>query len=41
MMDRADHWMNGSLGGGMGIWPVIGILLAVLLVVAIRKLSRK
>lgn len=33
--------MNGSMGGGMWIWPVISILLVVLMVVAISKLSRK
>jgi hypothetical protein len=41
MMDQANNWMNGSLGGGMWIWTVIGILLVVLLVFAIGKLSRK
>lgn len=41
MMDHANNWMNGSLGGGMWIWTVIGILLVSLLVVAIGKLSRK
>jgi len=33
--------MNGWMGGGMWIWPVIGILLVMLLIVAISKLSRK
>jgi hypothetical protein len=41
MMDHANNWMNGSLGGGMWIWTVISILLVVLLVGAISKLSRK
>jgi uncharacterized membrane protein len=40
-MNHMDHWMNGWMGGGMWIWPVIGILMVVLLVVAISKLSRK
>ncbi len=41
MMDHADNWMNGPLGGGMWIWTVIGVLLVAMLVVAISKLSRK
>ncbi len=41
MMNHANNWMNDSLGGGMWIWTVIGILLVVLLVFAISKLSRK
>lgn len=40
-MNHTDHWMNGWMGGGMWIWNVIGIPLAVLLVVVIGKLSRK
>ncbi len=40
-MNHTDNWMNGWMGGGMWIWPVIGILLVVPLVVAISKLSRK
>ena len=41
MMDHADGWMNGWSGGGMWIWTVIGVALAVLLIVAISKLSKK
>lgn len=37
MMNHTDGWM----GGGMWIWPVIGVLVVILLVVAIVKLSRK
>jgi hypothetical protein len=37
MMNHSGGWM----GGGMWLWTVIGVLLAVLLVVAIGKLSRK
>jgi hypothetical protein len=40
-MNHANNWMSGWMGGGTWIWPVIGILLVVLLVVAINKLSRK
>jgi heme exporter protein D len=31
----------GGIGGGMWVWTVVGILVVVLLVVAIRKLSKK
>lgn len=37
MMNHTDGWM----GGEMWIWPVIGILVVVLLVVVIIKLSKK
>ena len=30
-----------GMGGGMGIWAVIGVLVVVLLVVAITKLAKK
>ncbi len=33
--------MNDWSGGGMWIWPVIGVLVVVLLVVAIMKVSNK
>jgi len=33
--------MNGWMGGGMWLWTVIGVLVAVLLVVAITKMSNK
>lgn len=45
MMNHNDGWMggwgNGWSGGGMLILAVIGILVAVLLVVAMVKLSKK
>jgi hypothetical protein len=37
MMNNTNGWM----GGGMWIWTVVGVLAAVLLVVAISKLSKK
>ena len=40
-MNHADGWMSGSMGGGMWIWTVIGVLVVVLLVVVINKLSKK
>jgi uncharacterized membrane protein len=35
--------MNNGWGmmGGYGIWPVVGVLLAVFLVIAIIKLSKR
>lgn len=41
MMNQTDNWMNGSMGGGMWIWTVIGIMMVVLLVVSITKPSGK
>ena len=40
-MNQSDGWMNGWSGGVMWIWPVVGILVVVLLVVVISKLSKK
>jgi hypothetical protein len=37
MMSYTDGWM----GGGMGIWPVIGVLVVVLLVVVMNKRSKR
>ncbi len=33
--------MSGWSGGGMWLWPVIGVAVVVLLVVVIGKLSKK
>jgi uncharacterized membrane protein len=41
MMNQTNGWMGGWAGGGMWIWPVIGVAVVVLLVVAIGKLSKK
>jgi len=41
MMNDNNGWMHGWTGGGMWLWPVIGLLVVVLLVVAIMKMSRK
>lgn len=41
MMNHTDGWMGGWGGGGMWLWPVLGTLLVVLLVVAIMKVAKK
>jgi uncharacterized membrane protein len=41
MMNHSGGWMNGGSGGGMWLWPVIGMLVVILLVVAIFKMSKK
>ena len=41
MMNHTDGWMSGWMGGGMWIWPVIGIAVAVLLVVVISNQTKK
>ena len=41
MMNHADGWMGGWTGGEMWIWPVIGVLVVVFLVVAITKMAKK
>ncbi|MFA7299439.1 MAG: hypothetical protein WC053_02730 [Sideroxydans sp.] len=41
MMDYTNGWMNGSMGGGMWMWSVIGALVIVLLVVVILNQSKK
>ena len=33
--------MFGWMGGGMWIWPIIGVLVVVLLVVAIVRVARR
>ena len=42
-MNQTDGWMMGgwTMGGGMWIWTVIGVLTVVLLVVVINNLSKK
>jgi uncharacterized membrane protein len=40
--DEPCKWMDGRMaGGGMWLWPVIGVAVVVLLVVVIAKLFRK
>ncbi len=41
MMDYTEGWMHGWSRGGMLMWPVIGVLVVVMLVVAILKLFKK
>ena len=42
MIDYANGWMHGSMGGeGMWIWTVVGGLAVVLLVVVIINQSKK
>jgi uncharacterized membrane protein len=41
MMNHADGWMNGWMGGGMWVWTVLGVVVVILLVVVISKLSKK
>ncbi|MHB1399565.1 MAG: hypothetical protein ACYDAI_15705 [Trichloromonadaceae bacterium] len=42
MMNQANGWMGGWMGGG-GTWVMVGlgVLVVVLLVVVISKLSQK
>ena len=41
MMNHTDGWMNGWSAGGMWLWPLLGIVIVILLVVVISKLSKK
>ena len=41
MMNQTSGWMGGWTGGGMWLWPVIGVVVVVLLVVVISKLSKR
>jgi uncharacterized membrane protein len=41
MMNNSNGWMHGGANGGMWVWPVLGVLVVVLLVVAIGKMSKK
>jgi len=36
-----SSWMGGWMGGGMWFWPVIGVLVVVLLIVATSKSCNK
>jgi hypothetical protein len=43
-MNNNNGWMsrtNGWSGGEISIWPVVGVLVVVLLVVLIIKVSKK
>ena len=41
MMNQTNGWMSGWSGGGMWIWPAIGVVVVVLLVVVIVRLTKK
>jgi hypothetical protein len=41
MMNQGGGGMSVWMGGGVWMWPVIGVLVVVLLVVVIYKVSRK
>jgi uncharacterized membrane protein len=41
VMHHANGWMTGVSGGGMWIWTIVGVLLVVVLVIVIRKISKK
>jgi len=41
MMNQTDGPMHGWSGGVIWLWPVIGTLAVVLLVVSIVKMSKK
>lgn len=40
-MMHTDGWMSGSMGGGMWVWSLVGILLVVVLAIVINKISKK
>lgn len=40
-MNHADGWMHGWIDGQMWIWPMVGVLVLALLVVAILRLVKK
>jgi hypothetical protein len=40
MMNQTNGWMGGWGGGGMWIWPVIGVVV-LLLVVVIARVAKK
>lgn len=41
MMNHGYGWMGGSMGEGMWVWTVIGILVVVLLIVLITRMSAR
>jgi uncharacterized membrane protein len=41
MMNHANGWMSGWMGGGMWIWTMLGVVVVVLLVVVIGKQFKK
>jgi uncharacterized membrane protein len=41
MMNQTDGWMGGWTGGGMWLWPVIGFVVVVLLVIIVINQSKK
>ncbi len=41
MMSHVDGWMNGWMGGGMWLRPVLGVVVVALLVVLVMKVSRR
>jgi hypothetical protein len=41
MMNHSEGWMSGWENGGMWLWPVVGILVIILIVVVIMKLSKR
>ena len=40
-MNHINGWMNGGMNNSNWMWPVIGVLLIILLVVVISKIIRK
>jgi uncharacterized membrane protein len=41
MMDYANGWMHGSMGGGMWIWSLVGVVVVIVLFVVILKQRKK
>jgi uncharacterized membrane protein len=41
MMNYGFRGMFGWMGGGMWIWPLIGVVVVILLVVVIVRVARK
>lgn len=40
-MDYANGWMHGSMGGGMWIWSLVGVVVVIVLFVVILKQRKK